>query len=286
MKGSREIVPLGSKVAKNSSNWRELSNFGSVFTALSSKVEKTRQIEGKSRNCPSRFKSRKKLVKLARIVEFWVSSYCSKFKSRKNSPNGKEVENFPWLKLSEEFTRKTTSNSGSCCPTSSLWLVFLSLSRFFRSNAKKNLVKLLILYLAHKNIFCLHFFIATVDVCLLLSSEGAPKKLKATTITKLKKLKIGFLTTLSSECIWQHCFFFRILQWIPEEFFDVFTIFFQLLLPTKMSFVKRFFILTNCFEFYTAYEYFICTNCQKPKFDFCTPFILTNFGIFHIFKKS
>ena len=44
-------------------------------------------------------------------------------------------------------------------------------------------------------------------VCLLLSSEGAPKKLKATTITKLKKLKIGFLTTLSSECIWQHCFF-------------------------------------------------------------------------------
>ena len=90
---------------------------------------------------------------------------------------------------------------------SSLWLVVLSLSRFFRSNAKKNLVKLLILYLAHKNIFCLHFFIATVDVCLLLSSEGAPKKLKATTITKLKKLKIGFLTTLSSECIWQHCFF-------------------------------------------------------------------------------
>ena len=65
----------------------------------------------------------------------------------------------------------------------------------------------MILYLAHKNIFCLHFFIATVDVCLLLSSEGAPKKLKATTITKLKKLKIGFLTTLSSECIWQHCFF-------------------------------------------------------------------------------
>jgi len=187
LKGSREIVPLGSKVAKNSSNWRELSNFGSVFTALSSKVEKTRQIERKSRNCPSRFKSRKKLVKLARIVEFWVSFYCSKFKSRKNSSNWKEVENFSWLKLSEEFTRKTTSNSGSCCPTSSLWLVFLSLSRFFRSNAKKNLVKLLILYLAHKNIFCLHFFIATVDVCLLLSSEGAPKKLKATTITKLKK---------------------------------------------------------------------------------------------------
>ena len=205
---------------------------------------------------------------------------------RKNSSNWKEIENFSWLKLSEEFTRKTTSNSGSCCPTSSLWLVFLSLSRFFRSNAKKNLVKLLILYLAHKNIFCLHFFIATVDVCLLLSSEGAPKKLKATTITKLKKLKIGFLTTLSSECIWQHCFFFfRILQWIPEEFFDVFTIFFELLLPTKMSFVKRFFILTNFFEFYTAYEYLIFTNCQAKIRFLCTVYF-DEFGNFPYFKKN
>ena len=75
----QKIVKLKEKQAK----CREFAIFWSILTGLSSKVEKTRQIERKSRNCPSRFKSRKKLVKLARIVEFWVSFYCSKFKSRK-----------------------------------------------------------------------------------------------------------------------------------------------------------------------------------------------------------
>ena len=90
-KFEKKIVKLKEKQAK----CREFAIFWSILTGLSSKVEKTRQIERKSRNCPSRFKSRKKLVKLARIVEFWVSFYCSKFKSRKNSPNWKEVEKLP-----------------------------------------------------------------------------------------------------------------------------------------------------------------------------------------------
>ena len=61
--------------------------------------------------------------------------------------------------------------------------------------------------------------------CLFTSQQRgrALKKLKATTITKLK---IGFLTTLSSECIWQQFFF---------------TNFFEFLLPTKMPFLKRFY---------------------------------------------
>ena len=82
-KFEKKIVKLKEKQAK----CREFAIFWSILTGLSSKVEKIRQIERKSRNCPSRFKSRKKLVKLARIVEFWVSFYCSNFKSRKSSPN-------------------------------------------------------------------------------------------------------------------------------------------------------------------------------------------------------
>ena len=45
---------------------------------------------------------------------------------RKNSSNWKEIENFSWLKLSEEFTRKSTSNSSSC------WLTSSYLTNFFR----------------------------------------------------------------------------------------------------------------------------------------------------------
>ena len=154
-------------------------------------------------------------------------------KIRKNSSNWKEIENSSWLKLSEEFTRKTTSN----------WRIFgqfwrskfeirkkiAKLTRIFRENVKfqlllsyqllfdeffsncqliqanwrvfgqfeakkptfacppftfaifslkcgeKNVGKLLILYLSHKNVFCFHFVIANLDVCLLLSREGALK---------------------------------------------------------------------------------------------------------------
>jgi len=85
-----------------------------------------------------------------------------------------------------------------------------------------------------------------IGVCLLLSREGAPKKLKATTITKLKKLKIGFLTTLSSECIWQQffsriCFEFLLPTKMPfsKRFFS--HEFFEFLVPTKMPFLKRFY---------------------------------------------
>jgi len=56
---------------------------------------------------------------------------------------------------------------------------------------EKNVGKLLILYLSHKNVFCFHFVIANVEVCLLLSREGGrPQKAQnATAITKLKNQK-------------------------------------------------------------------------------------------------
>jgi len=56
---------------------------------------------------------------------------------------------------------------------------------------EKNVGKLLILYLSHKNVFCFHFVIANVQVCLLLSREGGrPQKAQnATAITKLKNQK-------------------------------------------------------------------------------------------------
>ena len=113
------------------------------------------------------------------------------------------------------------------------------------------------------------------------AERGAPSKHahNATTITKLKNSKCQNIF----RCIFDD-FFFRILQWIPEEFFDVFTNFFELLLPTKMSFVKRFFILTNFFEFYTAYEYFICTNCQA-KIRFLYTVYFDEFWNFPYFQK-
>ena len=102
---------------KNSSNWRELSNFGPIFTALSSKVEKTRQIERKSRNCPSRFKSRKKLAKLTRIVEFRANFYWWSFKI---AIWHKNRQSWPPMKLISE-----------------LFLVVPSISRIFRLKASK-----------------------------------------------------------------------------------------------------------------------------------------------------
>ena len=78
-----------------------------------------------------------------------------------------------------------------------------------------------------------------IGVCLLLSSEGAPKKLKATTITKLKKLKIGFLTTLSSECIWQQFFF---------------TNFFLILIAYENANFFKAFLFSRFFWIFSAYE--------------------------------
>ena len=67
-----------------------------------------------------------------------------KFKMRKNSSNWKEIENFSWLKLSEEFTRKSTSNSSSCCLTSSYLTnyfrvlnIFTNFARVFRLKSFK-----------------------------------------------------------------------------------------------------------------------------------------------------
>ena len=59
-----------------------------------------------------------------------------KFKMRKNSSNWKEIENFSWLKLSEEFTRKSTSNSSSCCLTSSYLTNFFRVLNIFTNFAR------------------------------------------------------------------------------------------------------------------------------------------------------
>ena len=187
-----------------------------------------------------------------KLANFWSVLTGLSSKVEKNSSNWKEIENSSWLKLTEEFTRKTTSNwrifgqfwrskfeirknssnwreffvktSNSRSfstfarifasfstqrskiaiwpkirqnrPTlklkSQLLLVLPSLSRFFSLKCgEKNVGKLLILYLSHKNVFCFHFVIANVQVCLLLSREGGrPQKAQnATAITKLKNKK-------------------------------------------------------------------------------------------------
>ena len=117
---------------------------------------------------------------------------------------------------------------------------------------------LLILYLSQNTHFCLPFSILSClfsktkykSMFVYFSAErGAPSKHahNATTITKLKNSKCQNIF----RCIFDD-FFFRILQWIPEEFFDVFTNFFELLLPTKMSFSKRF----HFHEFFIFYFFF------------------------------
>ena len=130
------------------------------------------------------------------------------------------------------------------------------------------------------------------------AERGAPPKhaQNATTITKLKNSKCQniFRCIFDDSFVRMHLttffFFSNSSIWIPEESFDVFTNFFELLLPTKMSLVKRFFILKNFFEFYTAYEYLIFTNCQAKIRFLCTVYF-DEFGnffqnllkFFHIF---
>ena len=169
----------------------------------------------------------------------------------------------------------------------------------FGSNVEKNVDKtgqkgLLILYLIHwytDTHFCLPFSILSclfsktkyksMFVYFSAEREGGALKTRSQRDNNNKTQKLK-MSKHFSMYFWR--LFFRILQWIPEEFFDVFTNFFELLLPTKMSFVKRFFILTNFFEFYTAYEYFICTNCQA-KIRFLYTVYFDEFWNFPYFQK-
>ena len=93
--------------------------------------------------------------------------------------------------------------------------------------------------------------------CLFTSQQRgrALKKLKATTITKLK---IGFLTTLSSECIWQQFFF---------------TNFFWILIAYENAIFKAFLISRFFFWIFIAYENaifkaFLFSRIFQPKFEF------------------
>ena len=163
---------------------------------------------------------------------------------------------------------------------------------------RKNVGKLLILYLSHKNVFCFHFVIANLDVCLLLSREGgAPKtRSKRNNNNKTQKLKMSkhfsmYFWRLFRQNAFDNIFFFSNSSiWIPEESFDVFTNFFELLLPTKMSLVKRFFYsqeffwIIYCRRIFNFHELSsqnsIFVHRLFSRFFFCE---FWNFGIFHIF---
>ena len=88
-------------------NPTKFANFGSILTGL-------------------KFKMRKNSSNWREFANFWSVLTGPSSKVEKNSPNWKEIENFSWLKLSEEFTRKSTSNSSSC------WLTSSYLTNFFR----------------------------------------------------------------------------------------------------------------------------------------------------------
>ena len=134
---------------------------------------------------------------------------------------------------------------------SEFFLVVPSISRFFSLKCREKRGKTVYTLPVTQILDLFSLF-----TCLFTSQQRgrALKKLKATTITKLK---IGFLTTLSSECIWQQFFF---------------TNFFEFLLPTKMPFLKRFYS-HEFFLIFIAYENaifkaFLFSRIFQPKFEF------------------
>ena len=112
----------------------------------------------------------------------------------------------------------------------------------------------------------------TFDVCLLLSREdGRPQKAQnATAITKLKPQKTQNVEAFRWMDFWQlfrqnafdNNFFFRILQWIPENFSMlsifcipfVFTNFSNFILSTKTASLKSVFLFSRIHEFFVEFS--------------------------------
>ena len=113
---------------------------------------------------------------------------------------------------------------------------------------RKNVGKLLIPYLSHKNVFCFHFVIANLDVCLLLSREGgAPKtRSKRNNNNKTQKLKMSkhfsmYFWRLFRQNAFDNIFFFEFFNMDSGRIFRCFHEFFRIVIAHGNVIGKAFF---------------------------------------------